>query len=145
MKKSNRRFILLGLLVAAWFGLGGCQLSLIAPHDPETRSMLVRYSVEVDSFWLKMQHQPSDQRQYSDYEPGYEAIELNIKVLLKLNQMRVDNQESIKQMQNLLILWQQDKTNHRKKNGFKDGMLKRRISQYQRMFDAMLAAENSKK
>ncbi|NQZ11231.1 MAG: hypothetical protein HRT35_29110 [Algicola sp.] len=144
MIKHNRRFISYGFLLALLLGLGGCQLTLVAPFDPETRSMLVRYSVEVDVFWVKMQQHSTAQRQYVNYQQRYEDIELNMLVLLKLNQMRNSNTESIKQLQNLLTLWQQDKANHRQKNGFKDFILKRRLNQYQRMFNAMLAAEDAK-
>lgn len=133
------------LFVWLLFALSGCMITLVAPYDPQVRSMLVRYSVEVDSFWLQMQSTPKEQRQFVNYKEDYQEIEVNLQVLLKLNKMRPKNEESTKQTENLLTLWQQDKANHEKKDGFSDFIVKRRIDEYQRMFHAMLVAEDAKK
>ena len=141
MFKTKFQFVLVWLL----FALSGCMVTLVAPYDPEVRSMLVRYSVEIDSFWKQMQAVPKDNRQFIDYKKDYQAIEVNLQVLLKLNKMRPNNDESTKQSENLLTLWQQDIAAHEKKNSFSDFIVKRRVEQYQRMFHAMLVAEDAKK
>lgn len=141
MLKTKFRLVFVWLL----FSLSGCMVTLVAPFDPEVRSMLVRYSVEIDSFWQQMQTVPKDQRQFLYYKDDYQQIEVNLQVLLKHNKMRPKNDESTKQTENLLTLWQQDKANHEKKNGFSDFILKRRVEEYQRMFNAMLVAEDAKK
>ena len=138
----NRKYAFIWLCLL--FGLSGCETTLVSPYDPQVRSMLVRYSVEVDSFWQQMQQTPKALRQYQHYADRYDDIELNLQVLLKLNQLRTKNEESTKQTENLLKLWIQDKSNHQQKDGFKDFLLKSRLKQYQRMFEAMLVAEDAK-
>lgn len=140
MRNLKTRFILLWLL----FGLSACSTTFVAPFNPEVRSMLVRYSVEVDSFWQQLKEDPVEQRQFIHYEKDYNDIEKNLKILLKLNQMRAQNEESSQQTENLLKLWQQDKTSHKEKDSFKDFLLKRRVKEYQRIFSAMLIAEDAK-
>lgn len=130
---------LLGLLL-----LTGCSTTLVAPYDPMLRAQLVRTSVEISSFWLRLQSTDATERQFNRYNTRYDEIEMDLLVLLKLNQMRPNNLESATQSQNLLTLWQQDITNHRQKDSFKDFLLKRRIKEYHRMFTAMLAAEDAK-
>lgn len=124
--------------------LGGCQFTPVAEYDPQLRNLLVRTSVEVEDFWQQMQAQPADQRQFNHYSQRYHKTKLDFQVMLKLNQMRPNNEESIQQTQNLLTLWQQDIDSHQKKDAFKDFLLKRRIKEYQRVFTAMLAAEDAK-
>lgn len=141
MLKIKFQFVIVWLL----FGLSGCMITLVAPYDPEVRSMLVRYSVEVDSFWQQMQAAPKEQRQFANYKDDYQEIEVNLQILLKLNKMRPKNDESSKQTENLLTLWQEDKANHEKNNNISNFIVRRRVEQYQRMFHAMLVAEDAKK
>lgn len=124
--------------------LSACQSVTVAPYDAQVRNLLVRSWVKVEMFWQTMQAQDAAQRQFAQYSRDYRDIEVDLHVLLKLNQMRPDNDESIKQSENLLKLWQDDAAKHREKDGFKDFLLKRRIPQYQRVFDAMLKAEDAK-
>lgn len=124
--------------------LSACSTTLVAQYDPQIRANLVRTSIEIDSFWTQLQATPQDQRQYAKSADFYQAQLINIKVLLKLNQMRPNNDESSKQTENLLTLWQQDMQKHKEKDGFKNFLLKRRVVEYQRIFTAMLAAEDAK-
>lgn len=132
---------LMGLLMV----LNGCSTTLVAPYDPQIRMLLVRSSVEIEEFWLQMQQTPVAERQFSHFSQYYQKIDIDLKVLLKLNQMRANNEDSTKQVENLLALWQQDIDKHKQKDSFKDFLLKRRVKEYQRMFSAMLVAENAKK
>lgn len=124
--------------------LSACQTTIIAPYNADVRNLLVRSWVKVDMFWQTMSEQPQDERRYANYATQYRDIEIDLKVLLKLNQMREQNSESIKQSENLLSLWQDDIAKHQQKDSFKDFLLKRRLDQYQRVFDAMLSAEDAK-
>jgi hypothetical protein len=58
--------------------------------------------------------------------------------------MRPNNQQSTTQAENLLTLWQQDIDSHQQKDGFKNFLLKRQLKEYQRVFSAMLIAEDAK-
>lgn len=124
--------------------VSACQTTLIAPYDADVRNLLVRSSVKVEMFWQDMQQTPADQRQYQKYHDDYKDISVDLKVLLKLNQMRPNNEDSVKQTEILIQLWQDDMTKHQQKDTFKDFLLKRRLDQYQREFDAMLATEDVK-
>ena len=79
----------LALLISA------CQTTIIAPYDADVRNQLVRSWVKVDLFWQNMSEQPANERTYAQYQQQYRDITIDLKVLLKLNQMRPQNDESI--------------------------------------------------
>ena len=124
--------------------LNTCQWARIANYDPQINLLLVQSKVKIDNFWQQLLSQPIEKRQFSRFESDYQAIYFDLKVLLELNQRRVANQESIKQTNNLLTLWQQDMEKHQQQNNFKTFLLKRRRDPYQRLINAMLSAEKIK-
>ena len=124
--------------------LSACQWNRIADHDPQIDLLLVQSKVKIDTFWQDMALQPAAKRQFNRYESAYQDIHFDLKVLLELNQRRIDNQESITQTNNLLTLWRQDISRHKQQNSFKNFFLKRRHSEYQRMLISMLKAEQVK-
>lgn len=143
--KNNIKRLNFVWLTALMVLLSGCSTTLVAPYDPQIRMMLVRSSVEIEDFWQQMQQTPVAERQYSHFSERYQKINIDLKVLLKLSQMRANNEDSATQVENLLTLWQQDIDKHKQKDSFKDFLLKRRVKEYQRMFSAMLVAEDAKK
>ncbi|NQY38058.1 MAG: hypothetical protein HRT37_24540 [Alteromonadaceae bacterium] len=139
--KINRQNLLFAILLTL---LCGCQLTQVATYDPQIRNLLVRSSVEVERFWQDMMLVPGEERQYKHFLKQYKGIEFELAVLLKLNQMRPLNDESTTQAQILLELWQEYMSTHTRTNKFKDFLIKQRITQYQRVFNALLVAEEAK-
>lgn len=125
--------------------LTGCSLQLVATYDPQTEMQATAIEKKVDYFYRTIQLKPVNQRPYREYEKNYLEIEVDIRALLRRQQRRVNNQETIKQVDMLATLWSQDKNAHQQSDSISDFTIKRRISQYQRMFTAIINGEMAKK
>lgn len=124
--------------------LTACGVTPVATKHPQVEFLLVQNKVSIDIHWQQLLTQDAEARSYAQFAPQYQSILPRLKMLLELNKMRDHNEDSIEQSENLMALWLRDMKYHEEKNTISDFVIKRRTQQYQRMFDAMLLAENAK-
>ncbi|MDN3610584.1 hypothetical protein QWZ16_12805 [Vibrio ostreicida] len=125
--------------------LVGCSLQLVAPYDPPTATQINLIEKKIDYMYRKAEQLPPDKRQYQRFAKDYIEVDVEIRALLRRQQRRPNNTETIKQVDILSTLWEQDKMMHYKKNALSNFMINRRTVQYQRMFTALVNGENAKK
>lgn len=135
----KRIFLLIALLT-----LSACQWSKLAERDPQVELLLIQVNVKIEAHWKKILLVPAHERKFARYQESYHLIANDLNVLLQLNKSRVDNQESIIQMENVLTMWQQDLNKHKHDNTVTDFIAKRREQQYQRTIYAILKGEQVK-
>lgn len=131
-----------GLLVMAL--LAGCSVQYVADYDAQTRDETLRIARTVDYFWVVLLDTPKEQRKYEYFQSHYNGIEADIRALLMRNQIRTDNESTVKQLENLLGLWEEDKKLHKEKNTFSDFEARRHKKQFLRVFIAILKGEDAK-
>ncbi|NGN96221.1 hypothetical protein G5S52_00695 [Grimontia sp. S25] len=127
------------------FLVTGCSLQLVASYDPQTERQMILIEKKVDYLYRTAELTPPEQRQYARFEKEYFDIELEIRSLIRRQLRRENNEETIKQVEMLANLWIQDRQAHQKNDALADFTIKRRTSQYQRMFTALIEGETAKK
>ena len=132
------------LLLLSVVFLAGCSMKLVANYDPQSLTQLEIINKEIDFMYLKMKTLPENQRIYSSFQQDYLKIDVDIRAYERRQQLREQNEESVKQAAILASLWQQDMQTHKQKNSISDFMIKRRQGQYQRLISSMLEAEIAK-
>jgi hypothetical protein len=129
---------LVGLLLV------GCAVTMVSPYDDETRQATLELAKQVDGFYVAMlEHQGN--RDYNSFAGQYVEIETELRGLLRRNQVRSMNSESVTISENLLELWVKYKDRHKKDNHYKDGNAKLEWKRLARMFGYALEAEEAKK
>jgi hypothetical protein len=103
--------------------LSSCTYSRLADYDQKTADKIIEISKLVNQFYLNLSDQPPDARQYHKSAEAYNRIEVEIETLLLMNRMRANNEESIKQTENLLSLWVKYKDKHKEKDDYSDAMI----------------------
>jgi hypothetical protein len=119
-------------------------MKLVANYDPQSLTQLEIINKEIDFMYLKMKTLPENQRIYSSFQQDYLKIDVDIRAYERRQQLREQNEESVKQAAILASLWQQDMQAHKQKNMLSDFMIKRRQAQYQRLLSSMIEAEMAK-
>jgi hypothetical protein len=120
-------------------------MKLVANYDPQSLIQLEHINKEIDLIYSRMELLPESQRTYSHFQQEYLKIDVDIRAYERRQQLREQNEESIKQAAILASLWQQDMQTHKQKTTLSDFMIKRRKAQYQRLISSMLEAEMAKK
>ena len=124
--------------------LTGCSMKLVADYDQMSVTNLEMINKKIDFMYLKMKTLPENQRTYSHFQQNYVDIDVDIRAYERRQQLREQNEESVKQAAILASLWQQDMQAHKQKNTLSDFMIKRRQAQYQRLLSSMIEAEMAK-
>ncbi len=125
--------------------LTGCSLQMVAPYDLQTVSQIAEVEKKIDYLYRSAELLPESDRQYEQFAQQYTEIDVDIRALLRRQQRRDKNTETIKQVDILLDLWTQDRNTHQEKDSLSTFIIKRRLDQYQRMFTALIKGENAKK
>ncbi len=134
---------LLGFLVIAIL-LCSCSYSRLADYDQRTADKIIEISKMVNLFYFNLSDQPASDRQYHKSADAYNHIQVEIETLLLMNQMRTNNEESIKQTENLLSLWVKYKSTHKEKDKYSDAMIKLNSKVIKRSIAAIATGEKLK-
>ena len=130
-------YLLLGLLA-------GCTVKYVADYDASIKDETVEIAKKVDLFWGNLLETPANNRPYENFKTQYNEIETDIRGLLMKNQIRERNKPTIRQVENLLELWIEDRDIHKKENTFSDFLAKRHRKQFVRVFTAIAKGEKAK-
>lgn len=144
MKVCFKNFSSLLLAVLFISSFVGCSLQLVSKRDEASLQQMEALSQEVDYFFTRLLYLPAAQRDYARSAQGYMGIEVKLKALHMRQQAREMNELTLKQVNIALELWQQDRKRHQIENTLSDFTIKRYRSQYQRVFLAMIKAEQAK-
>ncbi|NLS11957.1 hypothetical protein HGP28_03510 [Vibrio sp. SM6] len=117
----------------------------VASYDARSVDHMYKLETKIDRFYQTLKYTPVARRGYADFRDRYFDIDVEIRALLRQQQRRANNQETVQQVTILAQLWAQDKQQHQQQNRLSDFVVERRIKQYQRLFDALIAGENAKK
>ncbi len=132
-----------GLVIFAIM-LNSCSYSRLADYDQRTADKIVEISRMINLFYVNLSEQPVDERPYSKSIESYNRVQVEIETLLLMNQMRADNEESIKQTENLLTLWTKYKNTHKEKDKYSDAMIMLNKKAMQRIIVAIATGEKLK-
>ena len=145
MKPIVKNGIFYFLLILMFATNSGCTVRYVAEYDAAIKDEIVQVAKKVDLFWGQLLDTAIGERNYEKFKNKYNEIETDIRCLLMKNEIRPLNKESIKQSENALKLWLQDKAIHKDKDGFSDFEAKRHRKQFIRVFIAMAKGEEAKK
>lgn len=121
----------------------GC-VKYAADYDATVLEEIIFVSKKVDMFFGSVLETPDNKRDYENFKSSYIAIEADLKSLLIRNEIREFNEETVKQIQIALELWQGDKAKHKEKDTIKNFIAKKHREQFARVFTAMAKAEVAK-
>ncbi len=122
--------------------LCACTSSWLASHDSRSEQMMQELAAQVDGFYLRMQYQK--ERPFSRFQQQYLDIEVQLSALKLAQQMRANNELTLKQVEAALTLWQKDLQAHKKADSLSDFIVQRRRAGWQRLFLALLTGEQAK-
>jgi hypothetical protein len=122
----------------------GCTLRYVAQYDPEVEEEIYVISKKVDIFFGKLLETSKDERTYQPFKNEYIEIEADLRLLLRRNEIRALNDETVAQIKTTLELWLDDKAKHAQKETVSDFIAKKHWEQYSRLFIAMIRGETAK-
>jgi len=140
-----KRLIITHFLLLCLFLTSGCAVEMISPYDDKTVEQMERIDQKIDHFYLILQSVPEKDRSFTHYSSVYLDIDVQIRSLERRQEVREKNEETLKQTRILASLWKQDIAIHKKQNSISDFMIKRRMSQYQRLMNTMIVGELAKR
>jgi hypothetical protein len=121
-----------------------CTVQYVAEYDESIKNEIIRIASEVDMFYTTLLETAEGERTYENFRDSYLTIEVDLNTLLTRNKIRPLNEESIKQTQNALELWLDDKGKHKTNNSVSDFIINQHRNQFQRIFIAMAIGEKAK-
>jgi putative lipoic acid-binding regulatory protein len=122
----------------------GGLIHLIAEQDEASLQQMEGLAQEVDYLFTQLLYLPPDRRDYNSSAQKYLSVEVKLNALKMRQESRVMNELTIKQVDIVITLWDQDRKRHQRQNSFSDFMIKRYRSQYIRLFLAMIKGEEVK-
>lgn len=132
------------LILAFSILFSGCALQLISDFDQKSVDQMQNISEKVNGFYLGLSYLKQEQRTYQESAPYYLKVEEKLEALESMQRIRELNELTVKQVEIALSLWRQDRKMHKREGSLSDFIIKRRKSQYQRLFIAMIKGEDSK-
>jgi hypothetical protein len=144
MRNIVKQIILIVFLMTVLLGASGCAVRYIADYDASIKDEIIQVAKDVDRFWGSLLDVQASDRKYERYKEQYNEIEADIRSLVMKNEIRALNRESIKQANIALELWMEDRSLHKKNDGFSDFEAKRHRKQFNRVFTAMAKGEEGK-
>lgn len=133
---------LLILITAVW--LSGCAMTFISDFDQASLDQMQLVNKKIDRFFIELQYAEVDERKYDGFRQAYVDIDVELNALKTMQAVRPMNDLTVKQVDILLELWQQERQNHKSKDGISDFLIKRHRSQYNRLLLAMIKGEKAK-
>ncbi|WDE04387.1 hypothetical protein SG34_024085 [Thalassomonas viridans] len=134
----------LWLLLAITLLLSGCALQLVSDFDERSLQDMETIARKVNGFYLGLSYQPKNERSYQTSKGQYLEIEVALEALRNRQVIRPMNELTLKQVDVSLKLWREDRQRHQAADSLSDFLIKRRKSQYQRLFLAMVKGEEAK-
>ncbi len=138
----SKRNISVVALLASLFMLSACWS--VAQRDEIALAEVVTLSKKVMTFFSEMQIIPEAEREYSKFEAQYAEIKGDITALLILNRARLNNEDTVEQIEILSGHWDQDIKKHKEDNKMIDFIIQQRIIQYSDSFSAIILGEQVK-
>jgi hypothetical protein len=129
------------LLLAAL--LAGC-VRLIAGFDEQTRNEILADARLVDRFYGELLETDEAKRPYVASAPRYVQVETELRALVLRNEARPLNQDSTDIARKILLLWQQTKDLHKRRDGYPGGSARLDRESFGRLFLYALTAEQAK-
>ena len=136
------RIVLAAFLMAGM--LSACTVKLVPEYDATIKEETLTIAKKVDLFWGKLLDTPMSDRDYDSFKDQYNEIETDIRGLLIKSKIREQNDISIKQINNLLELWIEDKKIHKQNDTFSDFEAASHREQFVRVFTAIAKGEEAK-
>ena len=141
---QDRTCMIFLLLALSIIPIESCSVHYVADYDASIKDETFHVAKEVDLFWGNLLDVKSNERQYDKFKSQYNEIESDIRILLMKNEVRSMNNESTQQVQKVLDLWTDDKTQHKQNDSISDFIAKLHRKQYMRMFVAIAKGEEAK-
>lgn len=147
MKSRNIHTTLLTWLAATvlLFGLQACTVRLVDNFDSASFEETIRLSKLVERFYIDLLQSDARQRQYKNFSNRYTGLEIELRALLLRNELRPDNEDSVKIVNKLLTLWIETGNRHKEKDTYTSGNAKLDKKRFNNMFTSALRAEYAKK
>ena len=124
--------------------LNGCSVQLISDYDRQTQQQMSMLAKKIDRLYIELSMKPAEQRQYQSFINKYIDIQVDLRALENRQQVRSMNELTLKQVELTTQLWLEDQSAHQRNNTVSDFIIKRRQSQYRRIFIAMIRGEAAK-
>src|SRR5258706_4389413 len=131
-------FVLLALMTAP-----GC-FRLIAPYDEQTQQAIFAAARAVDQFYGDLLEAAPATRAYAKYSGRYVQIDTDLRALVLRNEVRPLNQDSTGIARDIQKLWEEKQDQHRRTDGYPDGVARLDRARFTRLFRYAAAAERAK-
>jgi len=123
--------------------LGAC-VHLIAPYDDRTQQAIFAAARGVDQFYGELLEADPGKRPYARFGERYVQIDTELRALLLRNEVRPLNEDSTNLVRTLLTLWEEKKEQHRRRDGYPDGVATLDRARFARLFKYAARAERAK-
>lgn len=145
MKYASFKFkgVALGIVIML-MAATGCTQQYVADYDERVVEDVHVISKKIDVFFGTLIETPQDHRGYQACKDTYIDIEADLRLLLRRNEIRPLNDETIKQINIALRLWLDDKAKHEEKNTVSNFIAKKHREQFGRLFIAIAKGEMAK-
>lgn len=132
------------LLIPFFFLISSCKVQYVADYNERVEEEILKVYEDIERFYLRMSLVSENERTFNKFEADYLNIEISLQTLFLRNKIRPLNDESIKQTENIITLWNKVKEEHKNEDKVKSYILQKHRGHFQRMFIAMLIGEEKK-
>lgn len=143
--KCCQSILRITLLISLLLFFHGCAIKLVADYDAEITKEIINLSKQVNRFYGILLEKNESKRNYDLFKEKYITIEVNLRALIIQNRARPLNEESISIAETTLEKWLKYKEKHKTNNNYKSSLAGNHRVRFNRLFTAMLVAEEAKK
>lgn len=144
MVTKTRTLLVYSLIPIIVLLFSSCTFRMLAAFDQEVMDEFIAVHKKIELLYLKLQDVPKEERTYVTFRNDYLEIESSLQNLVVINGMRKKNEETTKQCEIALKLWQDDRKKHKEKDFVSDFIIKKHREQFQRVFIALIKGEQAK-
>jgi len=122
----------------------GRSIQVVAHYNDQSVQQAAQISRNIDQFFTRLLHQPCEQRIYRHAHHSYLDIDLALTAFKRHQELRPLNDLSLRQSEQALELWQQDRLQHQNNNGISDFIIQRHRTHYKKLMHALIQGEHAK-
>lgn len=139
MNKTKIVVLILSVLL-----ITSCFFNKVADYDKDTAYKIIEVSKRVDLFYMNLLETEPSERIYNKFSEEYKIIEVELRSLVMMNQMRPKNAESTLIAKHILQNWLEFKAQHKENDSYKDSMIDVDWGTIREQFIALAVAEAAK-
>ncbi len=145
-RKLNIYITIISFILLSIINFTACsKVQYIAEYDKTTEDHIYKCALLVDEFFEEMLLIDEKNREFENFKNGYKNIEIELYKLIMLEQIRIKNEDSIKQANLLYEMWNDAMLKHEEDIIIKDIILYENRKIFIETFIELAKCEQNKK